>query len=301
MNLQKMAFFLVFACLCVFAFPAAGENASLPLSFAPGPAPQEQYYLSATEYQDPTLHVTIEQGRAYDSDYWVARIQVGDASQLRTAAPDQFQYGATSKVEYLAKNNRAVLAINGDYWSYTDYGFFVRQGSLIMNYLYRAEHPDEKKRDVLMIDAAGDFHVFHTPLRGELDYLISGNKVMLDGKQVYNAFCFGPVLVENGEIAPMTATGEWMAPDDLKQRMCIAQTGPLEYMCICCAKSLPHSQGMTLAQMAELAKELGAQTAYNLDGGDSTAMIFHGKKINEAENSNTRDVSDIIYFATAYR
>ena len=303
-HLNKRAFFLFFICLWAFALPALGEGYSLPVSLTPGPAAREDFYISDTEYQDPSLHVVIERGRAYDCDYWVTRITLADASQIRTAAPDQFKYGATSKVEYLAKNNNAVLAINGDYWSYTDYGFFVRQGGVVLNYLYTANHPDEKKRDVLMIDEDGDFHVFYTPLRGDLDALISGDRVELDGKQIYNAFCFGPVLVDGGEIAPLTAAGEWMAPDDLKQRTCIAQVGPLEYLCITCVKypmNLQDTGGITLANLARLAQDLGAQVAYNLDGGDSTALIFHGKRVNDEEGNNPRDISDIIYFATAYQ
>ena len=41
-------------------------------------------------------------------------------------------------------------------------------------------------------------------------------------------------------------------------------------------------------------------TAYNLDGGDSTMMIFRNEKINDKDNENTRNISDIIYFASAW-
>ena len=57
---------------------------------------------------------------------------------------------------------------------------------------------------------------------------------------------------------------------------------------------------MDLLQFAQLAKELGAVTAYNLDGGDSTMLIFNNEKVNDKENQNTRDISDIIYFASAW-
>ena len=71
-------------------------------------------------------------------------------------------------------------------------------------------------------------------------------------------------------------------------------------MALCCAGPVRGSEGMDLLQFAQLAKELGAVTAYNLDGGDSTMMIFDGQKINDKQNANTRDISDIIYFASAW-
>ena len=42
------------------------------------------------------------------------------------------------------------------------------------------------------------------------------------------------------------------------------------------------------------------QFAYNLDGGNSTTVIFHNQKINATDKERGRDLSDIIYFATAW-
>ena len=44
---------------------------------------------------------------------------------------------------------------------------------------------------------------------------------------------------------------------------------------------------------------LGVENAYNLDGGNSTAIVFGGEKINAVQNRHHRKLSDIIYFATA--
>ena len=46
---------------------------------------------------------------------------------------------------------------------------------------------------------------------------------------------------------------------------------------------------------------LTIETAYNLDGGNSTALIFHNEKINAVKNHRHRKLSDIIYFASAYQ
>jgi len=51
--------------------------------------------------------------------------------------------------------------------------------------------------------------------------------------------------------------------------------------------------------VAEIMKEYGATTAYNLDGGGSSTLYFNGQVINNpTTNGNTiseRAVSDIVY------
>lgn len=258
---------------------------SLPIDFSPGMPLSEDCYINENEYKDPSIHVTIEHNRKGWCDYWVARIKIQDPSQLRTAAAAGFDEVFAMNAEMLAKRQNAVLAIDGDYFCYSDFGFVLRQGELFMDEL-------QGERDVLAIDEDGNFHTFYLPDSGEVP-------TEIDGKKVINAFHFGPALVVNGQIGQLKA-GEWMVPTLKRQRMCIAQTGPLEYMALCCAAPARGSSGMDIREFAKLAKDLGAITAYNLDGGDSTIMIFRNKKINDVNNKNTRDISDILYFASAW-
>ena len=44
---------------------------------------------------------------------------------------------------------------------------------------------------------------------------------------------------------------------------------------------------------------MGVQTAYNLDGGDSTLLYFNGTRLNEFGSKTQRKLMDIIYFASA--
>lgn len=263
----------------------AEEVPTLPVDFTPGRPVKKANYLSATEYEDPTLHVVIETGRKDNCDYWLARVKIGHASQLRTASAGGFENEFVLKGVHIAKRQNAVLALNGDYYSYYPYGMVVRQGVFFRDKLRR-------ERDVLAIDEAGDFIIFNVPDKGEVP-------LVYNGKQLINVFHFGPALVVDGEVGTLEAS-YWIAPELKRQRMCIAQTGPLEYMALCCAGPMRGSEGMDLQQFAILAQELGAVTAYNLDGGDSTMLIFNNEKINDKENENTRAISDIVYFASAW-
>lgn len=282
--MKAVLVWLTLLALCVLAV-LAEEVPTLPVDFTPGKPVNQANYISETEYRDPTLHVVIESGRKDNCDYWLARIKIGHASQLRTAAAATFEVEYAVKGQYIAKRQNAVLAIDGDYFSYYPYGIVMRQGVLYRDKL-------RKERDVLAVDEDGDFHIFLVPDKGEVPAVYKGKKLI-------DAFHFGPALVVDGEIGSLDAS-YWLAPESKRQRMCIAQTGPLEYMALCCAGPLRGSEGMDLLQFAQLAKELGAVTAYNLDGGDSTMLIFNNEKVNDKENQNTRDISDIIYFASAW-
>ena len=45
-------------------------------------------------------------------------------------------------------------------------------------------------------------------------------------------------------------------------------------------------------------QELGCREAYNLDGGNSAVLFYNGKMLNN-KMGQERDVTDMIYFATA--
>ena len=56
------------------------------------------------------------------------------------------------------------------------------------------------------------------------------------------------------------------------------------------------SAGMTMPEFAQLFVDLGAQTAYNLDGGGSATMYFNGEVVNNPQGrGDERPVSDILY------
>ena len=60
-----------------------------------------------------------------------------------------------------------------------------------------------------------------------------------------------------------------------------------------------NSVGLNVPSLAQLMLDLGAKEAYNLDGGNSSTMLFNFTKINGQKASKLRDMGDILYFATA--
>ena len=290
----------LFILLCAFVFICAGPVQSiaaaettykLPWDFSGGMPLKTEYFYGNTTYADPTIAVKIQygvfnRGAETGCEYWVASIKIAHPSQLRTTAANGFQSEMTMKGTAMAKRVNAVLAINGDYFYFTHHGYILRQGQLFLDDL-------RGDRDVLLIDEDGDFHIVRNPFTGQVGQTING-------KRVVQAFFFGPVLVQNGKMVRDMDLRYDMRAEERRQRMCIAQVGPLEYKCICCGPPARGNSGMNLTEFAQLVYSLGVQTAYNLDGGDSTMLIFNGQKINDPKSPDTRDIADIIYFASAF-
>ena len=265
---------------------------SIPLDEAAGLPVNGMFYLSETEYEDPSLRVVIRTGREYDSYWWMARIRISDPSQLRTAAATANGQGTANGIT-MAKRVNAVLAINGDFWptNKQEYGkHIVRQGVM-------KKHNASGQFDALVIDDNGDFHILRDAKEKDFESL---------PYTVINSFAFGPALIVDGQKVPefKTTASEGVGKDKPTQRMCIAQVGPLEYMVVCCSgPEDTNSVGLTLEQFRDLVYDLGSgrvQCAYNLDGGTSSWLIFNYEKVNVPDNPKRRPLADIIYFASAW-
>ncbi len=299
---MRSFFSLLLALLLIFPCAALGEEAPaelislpLPIDFTGGFAPREDMYLSETVYQDPTIRVEIAYKDASkylhgykdrNAAYWVVDIQIGDASQLRTAAAESFDTETSMPVEAMAERVNAVVAFNGDYVTRLNEGLIIRQGVTYRNKL-------KGNRDVLLIDEDGDFHAYHLPGRNELSDTV-------DGKKVINAFYFGPILVENGETMKKLPDFSYLRPKKNYARLAICQVDHLHYKMILTTMEQDYTLGLQLKDFAQLCKDEGAQIAYNLDGGLSTSLFFHHERLNGQRKVTFRDIPDIVYFASAW-
>jgi len=256
----------------------------LPIDSSPGYEPDPDAYLAdGAGYQDASISVLVTMDRAYDTDIMLVTIRIADPSQIRTAMSSYYGSTSTDFGYTMAKHNNAVLAINGDFFSIHNSGYLVRQGKLYRNL------PDGDT-DVLVIDENGDFHIFLDATREALSAFTG---------TVINSFSFGPALVVDG-VRATDLSKEEAAPQKLAHRICIAQTGPLSYLCV--ATEGPENEGslgLTLEQFADYVTAQGCINAYNLDGGSSSTVVLNNKKINSLSTNKMRQLSDIIYFATA--
>ena len=299
-------------------FPWAFGDYLLPIDFTPGPVPNEAGFTESKDengkpvltYEDSTIKVVISQTRWMKTPVYVTDIVISDPSQLRTASmgSGDFSKGkmAQGKVAKQAQHMNAVVAINGDS-AYAkekkEFGIIFRQGQ---NIHARLDESGRFRMDLLLIDENGDFHGIHSARAGDLD-----DPSVYEGKKIFNVFSFGPIIVENGEVVTdyqgadrgTSEGGTWMImrSNTDATRMVIGQAGPLHYKIFTSigkrGGSLD-SRGLTLPELAEFIVSQGVQIAYNLDGGDSTVLYFHGRQVNP-DTGNARSLWDLIYFASA--
>ena len=234
------------------------------------------------QYSDSKTSITLKQYREYDSNIYVADVIVSDASDLKTAlANNTYGRNITDTTSDMAANNNAVLAINGDYYGARQSGYVIRNGKL-----YR---DTSGNRDALVIQKNGEFKFVS-------ESETSASELLQDG--ALQAFSFGPVLLNNGEVSvgENDEVGMAMASNP---RTAIGYLGNNHYVFVVSDGRTSESAGLSLYELASFMKELGVKDAYNLDGGGSSTMVFKGEIINNPTTSGRsgeeRAVSDIVY------
>ena len=268
----------------------------LPMDLTPGHVPNPDGYTvdengERNGYQDDSLTVTTERVEVGDSTFNVARVKIADPTQLRTGLANE-KATRTNKISTMAKNQNAVVAIGGDYFSDAKNGYVVRQYNV-----YRKSPKDVY--DMLLVDDKGNFHIILQSDPTELKALLS-----TEGLTFPNAFHFGPALIKDGELLPspeyyIKNGNKYNTRSTSEPRCAIGQMGELEYMFVVVDGRRKNSDGCSTDELAAWMHEQGCQQAYNLDGGNSALMWFGGENYSDKTVKGERSVSDIIYIATA--
>ncbi|MPM95811.1 hypothetical protein SDC9_142966 [bioreactor metagenome] len=244
---------------------------------------QETATITDKSYVDENIKITIETVRKYNSNIYVADIQVSDAEYLKTAlANNTYGRNITATTSDIAESNKAIFAVNGDFYGFRDGGYVLRNG---ISYRNIARSGDN---EALVIDKEGNLSVV-AESEATLD--------SLSNKGAWQVLSFGPGLVENGNIVVNSSSevGQAMSSNP---RTAIGQVSKLHYVVIVSDGRTSDSEGLSLLQLAQEFKERNCTTAYNLDGGGSSTMYFNGKVINNPTSGKSigeRKVSDIVY------
>ena len=182
----------------------------------------------------------------------------------------------------MAEENGAILAINGDYYGSRQSGYVIREGGL-----YR-DTAKEGNED-LVIFKDGSFQIIK-------EEEITAQELMDMGAM--QVLSFGPALIVNGKTA-VDADDEVGMAMRSNPRTAIGVIDELHYVFVVADGRTSDNAGLTLKELADFMNTLGAKTAYNLDGGGSSAMVFRGELINNpttsGRNTKERSVSDIVY------
>ena len=232
-------------------------------------------------YEDENVKITYTQYTTNGTTIHVADVRLSSAEYLKTAfANDTYGKNVTEATSSIAEAHDAILAINGDYYGVQEKGYVIRNGIV-----YRDKAGDSQ---VLCIYADGSMKIIDPST-------VTAQELVDQG--VWQAFSFGPGLVEDGEIS-VSLDSEVGRAKASNPRTAIGVIDDLHYVFVVSDGRSSDSEGLSLYELASFMDQLGVQTAYNLDGGGSSTMVFRNQIINNPTGGfgdREREVSDIVY------
>lgn len=242
-------------------------------------------------YQSDELRIAIRKYvNPHDPEipevYYVADIWMRNINSFRTG----FAYGkyntGREDGEDFAEREHAILAVNG-----TMNTGLVLQNRVMYKGASTANSP--RFKGIMLLYEDGSMKSFNLN-HGYLD-LEEEQK-----KGVVHAWHFGPLLIQDGEVAQKFNLNDTRHP-----RIILGYYEPGHYCVVAVdGRNSKRSIGMNEYEMAQLMLELGCRDALNLDGGTSAIMVFMGKCINrpsgvdkDGDGKAGRNISDMLLFA----
>lgn len=240
---------------------------------------------TADSYSDGKISVSLKEYTVSDTTVHVAEVSA-DPAYLKTAfAQGSYGKNVTAATSSIAGSVNAILAINGDYYGAREKGYVIRNGKL-----YRSTAVSGQEDLVIYSD--GSFEIIN-------ESEVTAEQLI--NKGAVQTLSFGPALVENGTVSVDSddEVGRAMASNP---RTAIGIKADGTYVFVVSDGRTDESEGLSLLQLAEFMKSIGVKTAYNLDGGGSSTMVFNGSVVNTPTgggigngSGSERKVSDIVY------
>ena len=227
------------------------------------------------EYRSDSVAVKITRVQKKDLCYYVADIYV---QSLESFSSKLYDGGANGKYRYVqqaAARTNAILCVNGDYYKARAYGPIVRNGVWI-------RENNSKARDLCIMTRDGVIRTY-----GAKALTVAQIREM----DPWQLWLFGPgLLTEKGE--PKTRFNSRLT--GLNPRTALGYYEPGHYcLVVVDGRQQGYSKGITMKDLSRLFYNLGCVSAYNLDGGESSAMADWNGLVNTPFR-NGRPVSDFI-------
>ncbi|MCC8068414.1 MAG: phosphodiester glycosidase family protein [Ruminococcus sp.] len=244
---------------------------------------EQQVTISENYYSDGNVTIELKEYREYDTTIYVAEVILSSAEYLKTAfAQNSYGHNVVEKTSEISERVGAILAINGDFYGTQEKGYVIRNGVL-----YRDTASSDQEDLVIYKD--GSFEIINE------DELSAETLLENNAQQVLS---FGPALVINNTIS-VSENDEVGKAKASNPRTAIGIMDSLHYFFVVSDGRTSESVGLSLYELATFMQSLGIETAYNLDGGGSSTMVFNGNVVNNpttnGKSIKERSVSDIVY------
>lgn len=225
----------------------------------PQPSPSQQKE-SAPADKD-IIEILDVKGTTFEGKLMI----VHDPSRVFVACNPQMDSGAAGySVEQYIEQNDAIAGINaggfedvgGNGNGGTAYGIVIHDGKLISGEL-------DEYTPVIGINYANQLIVGDMSAQQALDY------------DIRDAVTFGPVFIRNWEVVFESGRHPGLNP-----RTVIGQREDGAFLLLVLDGRQPSSFGSTYQDIIEIMQQYGALNAANLDGGNSSVMVYDGEILN---------------------
>ena len=233
-------------------------------------------------YKSPNVSITIETKTVGEGGnktvYHVADIYVGSMNNFVThTANGEMRYWGTQDVVKMSKASDALIAISGDFLTYQNQGFLMRNGEIYQE--------TSNLDSICVLFADGTMETYD-----EKTYDIQE----LKDRGAVQVWSFGPVLLdENGQVRKSYKMPK--AVSYANPRSAIGYYEPGHYCFVVVdGRQDGYSKGLNMPDLARIFEELGCKCAYNLDGGGSAVMVFNHQRFSRQSNGGDRGLGDIL-------
>ena len=246
----------------------------------------DEVVITDNSYTSPEVSVTIEtvvtgEGKQKIT-YYVADVYVASIDNFKTYTPHgQMVFFDTQKAEEMAAESNAILAMSGDFLTYQQNGFLVRNGEV-----YAAN------RNVVAICVLYPDGTMETYDAGTYNV----NEIL--ARNPVHVWSFGPVLLnDDGSVREKFDVS--LAVSYTNPRCGIGYFEPGHYLFVTVdGRKDGHSRGMLVHELAQVFADRGCKAAYNLDGGGTSVMLFDGERVSKQSNGQ-RALGDILVITEA--
>ena len=226
-------------------------------------------------YKSENVSVTVTKHSKKNLTYYCADIYVRYLGSFSTALSNGRNRGLYQTVPEAARMHQAILAVNGDYFKARKYGPIVRNGDWIRTNMSQV-------RDICIMTYDGVLTTYG-PKELTLEDVTAMNP--------YQLWIFGPELLD-AEGRAMTKFNSRLT--DRNPRTAIGYFEPGHYcLVVVDGRQGEYSGGLTMKDLSALFADLGCTAAYNLDGGETSAMATAEELINRPFRDG-RVLSDFI-------
>ncbi len=237
------------------------------------------------EYEYKSDRISITMNRFSDSDrigkslvYFVADIYIQNIESFRRAqCAEKFNQGTSKSIKALSEANNAILSMSGDYCHGNKKAFSVINGEVV--------HDTRSYRyDLCVLYRDGSMEMI--PAR-KID-----PKLIME-KDPWITWNFGPILLDDTG-SPLERFNLPDSIDGINPRAVLGYYHPGHYCFVLVdGRQSGYSVGLSILELAKLMQDLGCTAAYNLDGGISAQIAWHGKRVNHP--GKNRSIRDILY------